>query len=404
MKMRIFSSLIPVDEALRIALDATVSIDRTEILPVDEALGRVLAKDIVAEADVPPFNRSAMDGFAVRAEDTHGASPQNPKILRCRNAIYAGDLPATAVAKGECAKIATGAMIPQGANAVVMVEDTEMVEDVVKIFQAVSPGANISLSGSDIARGTKVVSEGCVLNPGKIGVLTTLGIARVEVYCKPTVAIIPTGTEVAEVGTELKKGQVYDSNSFTLAALVRENGGIPKKIEIAEDTMEGVESSLDKTLEMNSDLILFSGGSSVGERDLLVDVISKRGKVLFHGVQIKPGKPLLCGVVDGKIVLGIPGYPTSCLVIGYVFVAPILRKIARVRKREHTIKAKMAQPFKKKPGRKQVLTVRIERGEAIPVFKESGAITSISEADGYIEIPESVDFIEKGEEVEVKLF
>jgi molybdenum cofactor synthesis domain-containing protein len=258
--------------------------------------------------------------------------------------------------------------------------------------------------GSDIRRGSRIISKGAVLSASKIGVLSSLGTGEVEVYQKPNVAVIPTGSEIAEVGVALREGQVYNSNSFTIASIVSENGGVPQRMQIVEDKVGKLEAALGGALK-TCDIVLFSGGSSVGERDLLADIIKRRGQTLFHGVQIKPGKPLLCGVVDKKVVLGIPGYPAACTIIGYVFVVPLVRKIARLGdKTERVVKAKMAQKWATTLGRKQFLTVRLKGGEAIPVFKESGAITSMSEADGYVEIPENVDLIEKGEEVEVRLF
>jgi molybdenum cofactor synthesis domain-containing protein len=403
-KVRPFRSLISVDEAMKLMLGAASPVGRTEKVSITDAYGRVLAKDVTAALDVPPFDRSAMDGYAVRAGDTYGATLQCPRTLRIKGAVYAGDAPGISIGIGECAQIATGAVVPKGADAVVMAEDTDASQDKVRIHKPVHPGANVSVRGSDIAKGKKVVSKGTALSPSKIGVLSSLGISEVEVYQKPEVAIIPTGSEIAEVGSALREGQVYNSNSFTLASVVSENGAVPQRMQIVEDKVEKLEGALGNALK-TCNIALFSGGSSVGERDLLADIIKKRGQILFHGVQIKPGKPFLCGVVDKKVVLGIPGYPAACTIIGYVFVVPLVRKIARLGdKIERAVKAKMAQKWATTLGRKQFLTVRLKGGEAFPVFKESGAITSMSEADGYIEIPENVDLIDKGEEVEVTLF
>ena len=242
-----------------------------------------------------------------------------------------------------------------------------------------------------------------ILNPSKIGVLAAIGIDKVKVFEKPNVAVIPTGNEIAKIRTPLKKGQVYDINSYTLASIVRENGCIPIVHNIAVDTYEEIKKIIKESLKY--DVIVLSGGSSVGERDVLVDVVKDMGEVLFHGVQIKPGKPVLCGKIDNKLIFGIPGYPTSCMTNAYLFLMPTLRKIAKIpEKKENIIKAKISKRVVSTLGRHQFLTVMVENNLARPVFKESGAITSMANANGYIEIPINVDLVEKGEVVEVKLF
>jgi molybdenum cofactor synthesis domain-containing protein len=401
--MRPFKALISFDEAQRIAFDAVSPITRTEEVEVQDAQERVLASDIQAEIAVPPFSRAAMDGYATIASDTFGAGQFDPKVLRCVGAIHAGEVSNVEINKGQCIEIATGAKIPEGADSVVMIEDTEREDDKIKIFKPVYPEANMSLAGSDIPKGKVVLKDGEFLTPSKIGVLTSLGIDSVKVYEKPKIAIIPTGNEVAEVGDNLKEGQVYNSNSFALAAIASENGAQPARMGIVEDTVESLESALKEAL--SNDLIVLSGGSSVGERDVLVDVVESMGAILFHGVQVKPGKPLLLGKVEEKLVLGTPGYPSACLIDGYVFMAPMIRRLARLPPSEKKkVNTKLSRRVVSTLGRQQFLTVRIKEGEAHPVFKESGAITSMAEAHGYIEIPANVDLLEKGDSVEVVLF
>ncbi|UCE74664.1 MAG: hypothetical protein JSV56_02905 [Methanomassiliicoccales archaeon] len=401
--MRPFKKLISFDEAQRIAFSAARGIDRVEIVDVQNASMRVLSSEIKATMDVPPFDRAAMDGFAVLASDTFGAGLFDFKVVKIIGSIHAGEVSDIEISSGHCVEIATGAKIPKGADAVVIVEETERENEDVKIFKPVYPQANVSIKGSDISKGKNVLQEGESLNPSKIGVLTSLGLESVEVYQKPKVAIIPTGNEVAEIGKELKEGQVYNSNSYALACIAFENGGIPVRMDIVEDTRSALESVIKKAL--SNDFVVLSGGSSVGERDVLVDVVESLGKVLFHGVQVKPGKPLLLGEVEGKPVLGTPGYPTACLIDGYVFMAPIVRQLARLPKIERQkVSAKLSRRVVSTLGRQQFLTVKLKDNEAIPVFKESGAITSMAEADGYIEIPSNVDLVEKGDTVEVLLF
>jgi molybdenum cofactor synthesis domain-containing protein len=401
--MRPFKSLISFDEAYSIALDNTRSVEKTEKINVEDANNRVLAQEITAEIDVPSYDRAAMDGYAVIAEDTFGAGQFSPKSLAIIGKIFAGSVPEKSISSGECMQIATGAMLPEGADAVVMIEDTELDGDIAKIFKPVYPKANASEKGSDILKGTTILHEGEVINPSKVGVLSSLGLSEVLVYSKPKVTIIPTGDEIDEIGGKLKKGHVYNSNSYTLQSVAVENGAEPHRMKIVGDTKEAIETALKHAL--SNDFVVLSGGSSVGERDVLVDVIKKLGRVLFHGIQVKPGKPLLLGEIDGKLVLGTPGYPTSCLIDGYVFMAPIIRKLAHLPEKEKKkIKAKLSRRVVSTLGRQQFLTVKLENNEVVPVFKESGAITSMAEADGYIELATNCDLVEKGESVEMILF
>ncbi len=401
--MRPFKYLISFDEAFSIALNAVKPIERTETVSMENSNNRVLAQEVVAKIDVPSYDRAAMDGYSVIASDTFGAGQFSAKKLNIIGEIHAGEVPENSMSSGECMQIATGAMIPKGADAVVMIEDTEREGDSVNIFKPVYPKANSSDRGSDILKGTAILTEGEIVNPSKVGVLASLGLKEVEVYARPKVAIIPTGDEVAEIGNELRKGQVYNSNSYTLTCVASENGAEPKRMGIVEDTPEAIETAIEGVL--SSDLIVLSGGSSVGERDVLVDVVKKLGRVLFHGVQVKPGKPILMGEIDGKLILGTPGYPTACLIDGYVFMAPIIRKLARLPEKEKKkVSATLSRRVVSTLGRHQLLTVKLENGEAHPVFKESGAITSMAEADGYVELAANLDLAEKGEEVEVILF
>jgi len=402
-RMSPFKTLISREEALNIALSSVKPVEETDLILIEESLHRVLAEDVKSDRDVPPFDRAAMDGYAVRAEDTYGASDLTPRTLRLVGALHAGESTDTPVKRGECIRIATGCPIPPGADSVVMVEFTEEKGREVSVHRAVYPGANIARRGEDIKKGEVVLERGTFLTPAKIGVLAALGRRRVLVYRRPRVAVIPTGAEVCEVGSELKEGQVYDVNSYTLSAVLQENGASVTRAPIIPDSLEELRSALKRFLD--HDLIVFSGGSSVGERDLLVKVVEESGKVLFHGVQIKPGKPTLFGLVDGKPVFGMPGYPTSCLSNAYLFLVPVVRKMARLPpKKPRTVKAKMAKRVVSASGREQFLPVRLVGGEARPVFKKSGDITSLADADGYVVLPVNVDVVEEGEEVTVTLF
>lgn len=400
--MRPLRRLIQLDEAVKLALSKTVEIRRTETVSIMDAAGRVSAEDIRSGIDVPPFSRSAMDGYAVRARDTYGAGKLKPVSLRLRERIYAGSVPKRALARSECSEIATGAMLPKGADAVVMVEDTERNDDAIVVSEGVHPGENVSKRGEDIAEGTLVISKGEVLNPSKVGAIAALGRGSVKVYSKPVVGVIPTGNEVAEVGRTLGPGQVFNINSYTLAAVLTSNGGLVRKLDIVDDSVEELEQVLKENADC--DILVFSGGSSVGERDIMVDVLEHMGEVVFHGIAIKPGKPTLFGLAGKQLVFGMPGYPTACLSNAYVLLAPVLRKMARLPSQQpQIVTARMAKRIVSTTGRTQFLTVKLVNGVAHPAFKESGAITSMAFADGYIVIPADVDLLEKDEVVHVFL-
>jgi len=401
--MKPLKALISLEEGLKILLGLATPIERKEIVPLREAHGRVLAQDVLAEMDVPPFPRAAMDGYAVLAEDTFPAGTFTPVTLELVEVIHAGELAREKVRKGVCIQIATGCPIPEGADAVVMVEDTEAEGKAIRIYKPVYPRQNVSPQGQDIAKGTVVLKAGMPLTPGRIGVLAALGMQKVEVYDKPRVAVIPSGNEIVPLGEPLSPGKIYDVNSYTLSALIEEHGGIPTIFPIMEDTLEAVQRTVKEALAY--DLVVLSGGSSVGERDVMVQALEAMGEVRFHGIAVKPGKPTLCGVVEGRLIIGMPGYPTSCLTNGYGLLVPVLRKVARLpERRPSPVRLPLSRRVVSTIGRHQYLPVRIENGEAVPAFKESGAITSMALADGWVEIPANVDLVEKGEVVEVHLF
>ena len=401
--MRPLGRLIPLAEAKTLVDANTRPIERTERVPLESVLHRVLAEEVHSIIDVPPYDRSAMDGYAVRAEDTFSAGKFQPVELDCVGVVNAGEVPKRVVSKGKCMQIATGAMIPKGADAVVMVENTERSRKKVQIFRSVPPWSNVSKKGEDIRKGTMVLRPGEVLTPSKVGVLAALGMTGAEVYSRPNVSIIPTGDEVAEIGTELRKGQVYDINSHTISSILNENGCVPILHEVVEDAVESLIGALQEVSD--ADMIVLSGGSSAGERDVLEGVVSKLGKVIFHGVQIKPGKPTIFGVIGETPMFGMPGYPTACLTNGYVFLVPTARRMARLPPKIDLVQTlPLAKKYAADLGRHQFLTVKIKDGEAHSVFKESGTITSIANADGWIEIPPNVDLIDKGTMVEVHLF
>ena len=401
--MRPFASTISLEEARRRLGAAVRPIDRVERVRLADAAGRVAAADVVSPRDVPPFARSAMDGYALVSADVARASKSSPVRLRIVDRIYAGKPSAVAVAPGTCAEIATGAPLPDGADAVVMVEETARAGDSVDVLSSAAAGQNIGRRAADIARGDRVVAGGDHLTPARVGAVAAVGVNAVDVFAKPRVALLSTGNEVIEPGRTLAPGQIFDVNRFTLGAVVAAHGGVPEPFSAAEDTVDALVAALDACA--SADLIVFSGGSSVGEHDLVVDAIAKRGEMIFHGIAVRPGKPTAFARVGATPFFGMPGNPTSCLSNAYILLIPFLRAIARLP--PHTPKiavVPLARTIVSATGRHQFYTVRIEDGKAVPAFKGSGDITSLSRADGYIEIPADRDVVEAGTAVDVSLF
>jgi molybdopterin molybdotransferase len=403
-KMRPFGKTISIEEARAIIERAIQPIDRTEVLPLLQANGRVLAQEIVSTADVPPFSRAAMDGYAVRSEDTIGASRTTPRTLRRIETIYTGQIPKNRVETGECAEIATGAPMPDGADAVVMVEETDIDDrGSVSIFAQAAARQNIGRQGADIQKGQRVLQPGTLLNASRLGSIAALGLTEVAVYEKPRVAILSTGNEIVDPGQPLAPGQIYDINRVTVSGVVADNGGIPIPYRTAADTIDDLSRAVEECLEQ--DVMVFSGGSSVGERDLILDVVAAKGEMLFHGIAVKPGKPTAFGRIKGRLFFGMPGYPTSCLSNSYILLAPALRQLARLPQQiVRTLFLPLSTRVVSAPGRHQFYSVRVEHGVAVPAFKASGDITSMSQADGYFEIPAEVETVEAGTLVQVTLF
>ena len=402
--MNPFRTLISFDDAKGRLMKDVTPISRVEIVALECASGRVAASDIVSRVEVPPFDRAAMDGFAVIASETFGSKPHTPRTLELVDLIDVGSMPKKAISKGECAQIATGAPMPKGADAVVMVEDTDTEGKKVHVHAPVHPGVNVGKRGEDVKVGDVIVKSDSLLNPSKVGACAAVGIESVKVYARPKVALIPSGEELVTPGKRLDPGKIYDVNSYTLDALVRAHGCVPVRYPSMRDDPGEIERTIKKSIT-ECDIIVLSGGSSVGSKDYVLYVLSKLGRVEFHGIAVKPGKPTLLGIIAGKPVLGMPGYPTSCLTNGYALLVDALRKLSRLPVyKPNSIVLPMAHRVTSTIGRVQLLPVKIERDSVRSVFKESGAITSLSAADGYIVIPADVDLVEKGEMVEVDIF
>jgi molybdenum cofactor synthesis domain-containing protein len=401
--MRPFQSTISIDEARRLIDEAVRPIERVERVNLLDARGRVLAAPAVAVGDVPPFSRAAMDGYAVVAADLASASDHAPVPLACIERVFTGQMPTRAVTRGTCSEVATGAPMPEGADAVVMVEETTRSGDEVRFLAAARAGQNIGRRGRDIQAGQVAVPPGAELNASRIGALAALGLTAVDVYERPRVAILSTGNEIVSPGAALEPGQLYDVNSFTLATVVAEQGCTPIVVRTAADTIDDLTAAIEGCPP--HDVLVTSGGTSVGTRDLVMDVLKAHGTVLFHGIAVKPGKPTAFGRLGNALVFGMPGYPTSCLSNAYILLAPALRKMAHLADPVRpSIRLPLGSRVVSTAGRHQFYTVRIANGSAIPAFKASGDITSMSQADGYIEIDSDTEVVEAGTFVDVKFF
>jgi molybdopterin molybdotransferase/putative molybdopterin biosynthesis protein len=384
-----------------------------EWVTLADARTRVLCGDVIAPVDAPPFDRSNVDGFALRAADTVGASEAGPRIFTLNAEVLAcGHVPALTVMPGTCTAIATGGVIPRGADAVVMIEQTELIEEGhprIELRRVATPGQFVSYAGSDIARGETLLRRGTRIGAREIGVLAACGLDRIEVVRRPRVAVISTGDELVEPGRPLRPAGVYDSNGAIIAAAAAEAGGEPLGYGSLRDDAAVLEKTVREALAA-SDMVVLSGGTSKGAGDLSHRVVSRLGKpgILVHGVALKPGKPLCLGVVGDKPIVVLPGFPTSAIFTFHAFAAPIIRARAGLPPESaETTNARVPVRIASELGRKEfVLVSLIEREEgtiAFPTGKGSGAVTSFSQADGFIEIDALASALNADSDVQVTL-
>jgi len=368
----------------------------TEEVGLFELSGRILAEDIVSNVDVPPFDRSRMDGYALKAKDTFDAEEDKPVLLKVVDKIRAGDYSDFEINDLECMEIATGAPIPKGADAVLMVEYTENLGDAVKIYDAVSPHENIQYCGNDIMVGELILRKNTKISPRDIGAISAVGKNKVKVFKNPKIGLISTGNELINPEDELSPYKIYDVNTYTIASSILEKGWNFSFYGIVKDNKEDLIEKLKQA--MNEDVILLSGGTSAGVGDLTSTAIEELGgEILVHGIKIKPGKPTIIGKIGKKLVVGLPGYPTSCLTIFDVLF----------NEKGKTLRAHVHNRYLSAKGREEYLPVSIIKGKdgygAYPVLKGSEAITSLTYADGYIIIPENKEMIED-ESFDVHMF
>jgi putative molybdopterin biosynthesis protein len=395
-----FRSLLPLDEARSIVLSHLPKVEE-ETIPLECALGRVLAEKVVSEIDVPSFDRASMDGYAVRMDDTLEAREDRPVRLRLVGSVPMGAIAKVEVCHGQAAEVSTGSMMPSGADAVVMIEYAMVEGDQVQITRPVHEGENILRAGSDIMFGDVVLLPGTRLAARELGVLAAVGRSRVRVRSL-LVGIASTGNELSEPGTDLAPGHIYDINSYSIAAAALECGATPVSYGILPDDRDALTDAL-RRISRECSMILVSGSTSAGAGDMVYQVLDELGETVFHGVNLKPGKPTIFGTISGKPILGLPGYPTSALTVFGQLADPAIRKALGLRVPVHRIAGRLTRPIRT-DGRHQLLAVGVSGNLVYPVDKGSGSITTLSQADGVIEIPSSVEYLPKGQAVEVQLF
>ena len=424
-----FLTLLPPDEARDLLLSHLPQpVIDAESIDVVSALNRILAEDIIAPQPLPDFQRTTVDGYAVRAQDTFGATDSLPTYLTLIGEVPMGDTPAFEIDAGQCALIHTGGMLPNGADAVVMLEYTQSAhEKEIEIFRAVANGENIIRIGEDVAKGQLILSKGSLLRPAEIGGLLALGIISIRVAKKIRVGLISTGDEVIDPSQAPRPGQVRDINSYTLGALVEKSGGVAKRYGIISDQLQVLKDAAALALS-ECDVVIITAGSSASTRDMTADVIRSLGEpgVLVHGINTRPGKPTILGVCNGKAVIGLPGNPVSALVNGYLFVVPVIEKLLdALPKPKATVLARLTVNLPSQAGREDWIPVKLtteilSHGDlkppssrdsvvskieyfAEPIFGKSNLIFTLASADGLLRIHPDATGLSAGEVVEVLL-
>lgn len=392
---KILKERTSVDEALQLFLESFSSLRRTEEVSLEDCAGRVLAESVISGRDVPHYRRVAMDGYAVRASDTPGASPANPVLLQLSDSVE----------EGTSVWVHTGAALPEGADAVVMVEDTVTVGDMVEIRAQVHPGRSVGQVGEDIKKEDPVFEEGHLLRPCDAAVLASIGMERVKVFRKPVVAVIPTGDELVsreKAGEVPPPGMVFETNGLMAALYVEKWGGIPISTGIVPDRPESIKEAIEANLD--ADMVILSGGTSVGKRDHTPEVVESLGKLLVHGVAVRPGKPTALGVIGKTPVVCLPGYPVAGLVALYFFVRSGIRKLGSIPEPPVTVlRKRLAAKISSKIGYVNFIRVVFEGDKVRPLTGKAEILSSVAKADGYVLVPEHIEGYDEGQEVEVFL-
>ncbi|MBU1570883.1 MAG: molybdopterin molybdotransferase MoeA [Proteobacteria bacterium] len=382
----------------------------TELLLLEKTPGRILAEEIIADIDLPGFSRSTMDGYAVRASSTFGASEENPAYLNVVGSIAMGESPSFSVEQGETARISTGGMLPKGADSVVMIEHTEILdENTIEAYKSTAPGQNVIEKGEDFTEGNIILRAGKKIRPQETGLLAAFGKEQVKVFKRPVIGIISTGDEVVPVSETPRPGQIRDINTFSLSGQVTEAGGSPLIFGIVKDDYKNLLEKCREAL-LVSDMVLISGGSSVGTRDFTIEVLSALpdSEIVVHGISISPGKPTILARSVNKPVWGLPGHVVSAMIVFAAVVKPFIEKISGFspeKKNMDILSARLSRNVSSAQGRTDYVRVRLTEKEGIlwaePILGKSGLINTMIKADGLIEIGKNVEGLEKGAEVKV---
>jgi molybdopterin molybdotransferase len=401
--MSLFLTVVSVNEATAVIRSLAVK-GGEEFVPLNEALHRVLARDVRSDVDIPGFTRSVVDGYAVRAADTTGSGDAIPAILTFRGRIAMGTAVGAPIVSGDCIYIPTGGILPNGADAVVMIENTEQIGGEVLIKKPVAPSENVLLSNEDFSRGEVVLTAGRKISAQDTGVLAAAGCSEVPVVMRPKVGIISTGNELVPVTATPGMGQVRDVNSYVVGAFVQEQGGLPVHYGIVRDDRDSLSTAIKRaTSECNA--VLVSGGSSKDDRDIVAAVISETGDVLVHGIAIAPGKPTIIGKCSGKPVIGLPGHPASAFIIlvaivRHLFTGMTGNTAAGIR----TLPATLSQNVPSSRGREDYIRVIVKNGVATPLFGKSGLLNTLVKSSGFVRVPAGSEGLETGTQVEVVLW
>lgn len=404
MRMRPFGRLLPVSEAVRRLQRAIVPVRGTDRVALVDGLGRVAARTYRAGAAVPSFSRATWDGYALRSHDTRKATSDRPVALRVVGEIFAEDSLGRPLRPGEAAAIATGGAVPRGADAVLIFEETRPREEAIEVARAVRRGERIAEPGDDFRRGQSLVHAGDVLGPASLGALAATGRREVDVVRRPVVAIVPNGNELVVPGRRLRRGQIYETNNVTLSSLLRAAGADPRPQPPVPDDPRRIEAALRAALK-SSDLVLATGGSSVGEHDYLPAIFPKLGRLLFHGIAVRPGKPTLAASAGTKLLVGMPGHPTSCLSNGFWMLLPTLRALARLPgpgwiDGHATLADAVEAPTR---GLATVVPLRVEKGVAHTTFRDSSAITSLAGVNAFALLPPGAAAVARGSPISIRI-
>jgi len=406
-----FFRVWPIDRVLELV--SRCAPVETEQVPIEAALNRILAEDVLAEEDLPGFRRATMDGFAVQASATFGATEANPAYLNLIGSVAMGEVPTISVGPGEAVRISTGGMLPQGADSVIMVEYAEMIDDVLmEVYRSVAPGQNVMMPDEDFRKGEPLVSAGRRLRPQEIGTFAAFGKGSVRVFRRPRVAIVSTGDEVVPIDCRPAPGQIRDVNTYTLAGFVEGTGALALRFGVVPDRFDRLLERCRQALD-EADMVMLSGGSSVGMRDLTIDVLEAvpDSRILLHGIAISPGKPTILATCGSKLIWGLPGQVTSAMVVFLKIVRPFLERLGGLDTSSvvrRTVEAVLTRNVASVQGRTDFIRVRLRRETngwmADPVLGKSGLIHTMMRADGLVEIGMNTEGLEEGARVMVELF